>query len=93
MEKTADLPQVNDKLKWCLEYTLPWAGFELTASVIAEDRFKSNYRTSFWLGISTNVFIFKYYPNIYFVLMLNLSAPFNASNASIFDDIFLIVIL
>jgi hypothetical protein len=36
LEKTTDLPQVNEKYKCSLEYTLPWARFELTTLVIAE---------------------------------------------------------
>ena len=34
-EKTTDLPQVTDKLYHlcCIEYTLPWTGFELTTLV------------------------------------------------------------
>jgi hypothetical protein len=30
------MPQVNEKYKCSLEYTLPWARFELTTLVIAE---------------------------------------------------------
>jgi hypothetical protein len=47
-EKT-DFPQVTDKLYHCIEYTSPWAGFELTTVVaIGTDCLgscKSNYHT------------------------------------------------
>jgi hypothetical protein len=50
-EKTADLLQVTDKLYHIIlyQYTLPWAGFELTTLVVVDtnciDSCKSNFHT------------------------------------------------
>ena len=33
LEKTTNMSQVTDKLSQCIEYTSPWAGFELTTLV------------------------------------------------------------
>ena len=58
-EKTTDLPQVTDKLYriFCIKYTSPWAGFELTILVVigTDCTGKSNYHTittAPWLSVS-----------------------------------------
>jgi hypothetical protein len=53
-EKTTDLPQVADKLyQRCIEYTSPWAGFELSTLVVIgtdQGRIQDLWLWGAWVG-------------------------------------------
>jgi hypothetical protein len=47
VEKTTDLPQVTDKVYNIMLYTLPWAGFKLTTSVVIGADCIGNYKSNY----------------------------------------------
>jgi len=52
-EKTTDLPQVTDKLDHIMVYTSPWAGFELTTSVVIGTDCIGSCKSNFHTGTAT----------------------------------------
>jgi hypothetical protein len=56
-EKTTDLPQVADKLYHIMLYTLAWAGFELTTSVVKDTDNKISCKFNYHATAHTHCYV------------------------------------